>query len=189
MTEFSESAFNIVDLLFIALILYGMVRGWIRGLSGELARLISLAAAVVTGWLLYLPLSDRIAEFTRFSIKASGLTAFILIFLAAAGAMVLVRWCLRHIAEFKFKPPFENFGGIIAGALRCCCIILAIVLVATISPSGYLQRVFGESSAFGRTITHSLLPAYNQIAEDHPGLDLPTVNTEESHQGPAANGK
>ena len=30
--------------------------------------------------------------------------------------MVLLRWCMRNIAEFKFKPPIEQIGGLFAGA-------------------------------------------------------------------------
>jgi uncharacterized membrane protein required for colicin V production len=178
----TESTFNVVDIVALVIVVYGMVRGWMRGLSGELARLIGLGTAVVAGWLFYLPFSDRIAEFTRLSLKASGLTAFVVLFLAAGFAMVLLRWCLRNIAEFKFKPPFEQIGGLIAGGLRCLCILITVILVATLSPSGYLQRIFGEESALGRTVTHVLLPAYNQLAEDHPQLDLPKVGDHEGHK-------
>lgn len=171
----TESSFNLVDIAALALVGYGMVRGWMRGLSGELARLIGLGTAVVVGWVFYIPFSDRITEFTRLSPKASGLTAFVLLFLIAGFAMVLLRWCLRNIAEFKFKTPYEQIGGLIAGALRCLLILITVILVATLSPSGYLQQKFGEESALGRTVTHVLLPAYNQLAEDHPQLDLPTV--------------
>jgi len=184
----NEASFNVVDIVALVFVGYGMVRGWMRGLSGELARLIGLGTAVVAGWLFYLPFSDRIAEFTRLSLKASGLTAFVLLFLVAGFGMVLVRWCLRNIAEFKFKPPFEQIGGLVAGALRCLCILVTIILVATLSPSGFLQRTFGEESAIGRGVTKVLLPAYNQIAEDHPQLDLPKVDDHDESDEPDEEG-
>ena len=53
MTEYS---FSLLDIAALALVGYGMVRGWMRGLSGELARLIGLGTAVVVGWVFYIPL-------------------------------------------------------------------------------------------------------------------------------------
>ena len=166
---------NYVDIVAGMCLVFGMVVGFRRGLSGELARLISLGVAVVAGWQLYEPLGNRIVEFTRLSERGSFLVGFLLSFVAFLLLAVLVRWGLKHLMEFSFKGPLEKVGGAVAGFLRCFALVSAVILAAALSPIGYLERAFGEESRIGRVVTHVLLPAYQRVSETRPDLGLPAL--------------
>lgn len=167
------SAFNLVDIVAGAYLVWGLIRGIRRGLSRELARLITMVVAVGAGWKLYAPVAEKIDEFTRLTGEGSALMGFALTLLVAGGAMVGLRWILRNLAEFKFKGWLERAGGAFAGVLRCALVAGAVISLCSLCPIDFIGRAFGENSVFGSAITTYLLPAYTALAEDHPELDLP----------------
>jgi membrane protein required for colicin V production len=178
-------AFNFVDLAAGAYLLWGLVRGFRRGLSRELFRLITILVAVGAGWRLYRPFGEKIAEVTRLAEQGSGLMAFVLSFLAAGFAMVVLRWVLRNLAEFSFKGQLERLGGAAAGLLRCGLVAAAVISVCSLCPIDFISTRFAEGSLFGRVVNAYLLPAYTALAEGHPELDLPLPGPQGDGRQPA----
>lgn len=166
-------SFNAVDIVALVILLFGVWRGFRRGLSGELARLISLAVVMIVGWQAYEPLGERLAEFTRLDPEQSRLAAFLCTVLAAGICMLALRLVLRQIMEFTFKKPLEKIGGMAAGFLRSSILIVLIVVAAVLTPIPYFQRVFAEESWVGSAVVLHVVPVYRQVAEENPQLRLP----------------
>jgi uncharacterized membrane protein required for colicin V production len=177
--------FNLIDIVALLYIIYSVVRGWKRGLSGELARLISLAIIVIFGWQGYAPLGEKLGEVTRLSEPSSRFAGFFIAIFLATVTMVLLRLILRNIMEFTFKGPLERVGGMVAGGLRSGFLIAAIVIAASLTPISYLRITFGEESRIGSILTHTLLPAYQHMATEYPDLGLPALPDEPAPAEPA----
>jgi hypothetical protein len=62
-----------------------------------------------------------------------------------------------------------------AGFVRSGIWVALVVVAATLSPSEYLARAFGEESRIGSLIVQYLVPAYQQLVVDHPDLRLPAI--------------
>lgn len=167
--------FNLLDIFAAVYLLFGLLRGLKRGLSGELARLASMAFILFAGWRMYVPLGEKIAEVTRLTDEQSLLAGFALTILAAGVSMILLRLVLKNILEFTFKGKLEKIGGMVAGFLRSSVLIALIVIPLGLSPIPYLQRTVAEESLVGSTIIHYLVPVYQQVAEDNPDLGLPDI--------------
>jgi membrane protein required for colicin V production len=165
--------FNIIDVMVAVLIVLGLIRGVVKGLSGELAGLLSAAAAVTGAWYFYTPLGNFLADKTRLSEPATVAVAFVLALVGAYILMRILRLVLRHVMEFSFKGKIEKIGGMLAGGIRMTVIVAALVLLMALWPHDYLHRLFAEESVFGRFVFEKLGPVYEQIAEEHPALQIP----------------
>lgn len=177
---------NLIDLAVAVYLIFGMIRGFLRGLSGELARVVSMVVVLALGWQFYRPLGAKLVEITRLGEGVAQWAAFLLIVVVAGVAAILLRWILRNLVEFSFKGAIEKVGGMAAGVVRSGIWVVLAVVAATLSPSEYLGRVFGQESRIGSLIVRSLIPAYQRLASDYPELQLPAIPEEES--APAGGG-
>jgi uncharacterized membrane protein required for colicin V production len=171
----SLGALNVVDVVAMAFAAWGAIRGFRRGLSGELARLLGIGVALVAGWRLSLPLGERAEQLTRLSVHGSRVAGFVVAFAGAWLAAVALRWILRNLMEFTFKDPLEHVGGAVAGLLRFGGIASALVLAGGLCPVGAVRESFTEGSVLGAALHRHVLPAYTALKEGRPELDLPDL--------------
>ena len=168
----TSTHFNIVDIAVVILILFGLVRGYMKGLSGELAGLLSAAVAVVGGWYGYRPLGNYLAENTRLSDSAANAAAFTLALVGAYLLMRILRLVLRSLMEFSFKGKIEKIGGLLAGGIRMTVVTGALVLLMALLPHEGTHRLVAEESVFGSSIFNTLGPVYEKMLEEHPELQI-----------------
>jgi uncharacterized membrane protein required for colicin V production len=165
--------FNVVDVVALILMTIGMIRGVSKGLSGELAELISAAAALVVGWRFYQPLGNYLKNVSRMSETGSYLAAFLVILVGGYIAMRLLRVMLRALMEFSFKGKLERIGGGLAGLLRTTVVISAFILIVALIPQARVHRVVAEESVFGKFLYNNLGPVYDTLSEKYPALKIP----------------
>jgi len=162
--------FNFVDIIALILILLGLWQGFRRGLSGELAQMISAVVSVWIGWNYYDDLGHWLTDSTRLGPQESLAVAFILLILGAFLFTWIVRIVLKHIIEFTFKERIEKMGGGLAGGLRTMLIVAAVIFFVGLLPNEYLHRVFAENSLIGRQLDRYIPTAYEKLSEYYPNL-------------------
>lgn len=156
---------NWVDWLFIAILLYGAGMGLVRGLSHELATLISMVVAVVVTRLFYEPIANKICEWWGWDPEITRLAAVVLLALVTLYGMRLLRIALGALMTFAFKGLVERLGGLVTGTVRQGAIFLVLLLAASFMPSTWLQRAVMYDSVTGRTVLPYLVKEYNTMAE------------------------
>ena len=156
--------FNWVDWAFAAVLVYGAVMGLVRGLSSELATLISMVAAVIVTRLFYEPVSFWVCERWGWNEQITRLFAVVLLALLALYGMRLLRIALGAMMTFSFKGLVERGGGLLAGFFRLGVIALVLLLAASFVPSSTLQRAVMYDSAVGRQALPLLVAKYNELA-------------------------
>ena len=174
---------NWVDWSFVAVLLIGMAMGAWRGLSHELAILLSFAAAWVVTCAGYAPLAGWLWERTGWNLELLRLMAIILLLLACLAVMWLLRAALGAIMSFAFKGWFEKVGGAVAGCLRWGLVFLVVLLGLCFVPSSTLQRAILLQSATGRNLMPTMIDFYNVLsektgtmaAEVPVGVQIPTM--------------
>ena len=146
------SPVSLVDVIALAAIALGTVRGYFRGLSGELARVISLVAAFAIGLRFYEPLAEQVMAYTRISGENAPVAAFIITVAAAIVCLFLMRFVLKRIMKVVIEERADKVGGVIAGLLRSVLVVLIVFLALNLWPNERLNRVFGEESLIGRVV-------------------------------------
>lgn len=169
--------FNLVDVLALIYVVLGALRGLSRGLSGELARLLSVVVAVAVGLYFYEPVGRYLLEHTRLA-EGGETTAYAASFgvLLVGGwlAMRVLRFLLRSLMEFSFRGRLEKVGGAVAGFLRCSVEAAAVILLLGLVPHETMRRLFVDESLLGRPLARYVLPAYDELAEKYPTLRIPS---------------
>ena len=158
------SAYNWVDAVFAAVLVYGAVMGLARGLSHELATLIGMVVAVIVTRLFYEPVSAWICGRWGWDAEITRLAAVVVLALAALYGMRLLRIALGTLMTFSFKGLVERVGGLLTGVVRQGTVFLVLLLAASFVPSSGLQRAVMYDSATGRTVLPFLVATYNEMA-------------------------
>lgn len=182
---FESVQLTIIDYVALAFLAYGLIRGLIRGLAGELARLAGVALAVLAGWHLYEPIGNKISEFTRLTGQDSYLAGFVLTAGAVALIMLLARWSMKQLMELAFNPVLNRVGGALAGLLRASLLLSALFIGMSLCRVDYLRTKFTEESVVGSTIKQHVMPVYESLTEDKPELrfevEPPTDSKTQNH--------
>ncbi len=171
MTEAYGTLFNAIDIAALVCLIAGMIIGFKRGLSGELARLISVTLTLALSLRYFRPLADFVISHTRLSEHPAYARplAFILILCMAGLFFLLLRILLQRLMKITFNPKIDRIAGVFAGAARATAIVILLVLALGLWPGAWLTRVFREESAIGRAVFKGA-PALVKRAETALGL-------------------
>ncbi|MFD1161167.1 MULTISPECIES: CvpA family protein [Hwangdonia] len=118
---------GVIDIVLGALILFGLVRGFLKGFFVEVASLIALVAGVYGA----IHFSNFAAEFLQtkvdWSEKTINITAFAITFVVIVLAIALAGKALTKLADFAALGIINKFLGGVFGALKIA-LILSVVL-------------------------------------------------------------
>ncbi|MBN1557928.1 MAG: CvpA family protein [Lentisphaerae bacterium] len=155
---------NAVDAGAGVVLLWGMLVGLRRGLSGELGQLAGVVAAFVCGLRLYGPFADWLLTGTRLTGQSARAAAFLITVIAALIVLIVMRAFLRGLVRLVVAETADRPLGLAAGLLRSAVLIVIVVVVMNLWPSATLNRMFGEASVVG-TLVLRALPALREDAE------------------------
>ena len=118
---------SVIDIVLGALILFGLVRGFMKGLFVEVASLVALIAGVYGA----IHFSNFAAEFlqtrTTWSEKTINITAFAITFVIIVLAIGIAGKALTKLADFAALGILNKLTGGAFGALKIA-LILSVVL-------------------------------------------------------------
>ena len=118
---------SVIDIVLGALILFGLVRGFMKGLFVEVASLIALIAGVYGA----IHFSNFAADFLQSKVdwneKTINITAFAITFVIIVLAIALAGKALTKLADFAALGIINKFLGGVFGALKIA-LILSVVL-------------------------------------------------------------
>ena len=118
---------GVIDIVLGALILFGLVRGFMKGLFVEVASLVALIAGVYGA----IHFSSFAAEFlqtkTEWTEQTINITAFAVTFVIIVLALGLAGKALTKLADFAALGIINKLAGGVFGALKIA-LILSIVL-------------------------------------------------------------
>ncbi|KJD33932.1 colicin V production protein [Tamlana nanhaiensis] len=118
---------GVIDIVLAAVILLGLVRGFLKGLFVEVASLVALVAGVYGA----IHFSNFAAEFlqtkTDWGEKTINITAFAITFVVIVLAIALAGKALTKLADFAALGILNKLLGAVFGALKMA-LILSVIL-------------------------------------------------------------
>jgi hypothetical protein len=160
---------NLVDLLVVCYLAYGIWRGGRRGLSEELPSLVSLGLIFVIGTGLF-----QLTELVLTALSAkTGLVSGPLGFLAVIiGALAVVRHFRRQLQDWGKRrvpdPAGQRRWGRVAGGVRTIAVCALVVLSSNLIPIGEFRKPLTRGSMFGRVVKRAVEPIHRIF---HPPAD------------------
>ena len=120
---------EIIDIVLGALILFGLVRGFMKGLFVEVASLVALVAGVYGA----IHFSDFAAQYlqtkTDWNEKTISITAFAITFVVIVLVISLAGKALTKLANFAALGIINKLAGGVFGALKIALILSVILMV------------------------------------------------------------
>jgi uncharacterized membrane protein required for colicin V production len=124
------------DLIVVAVLIFGIVRGRINGMSKEFVPLVQWLGIVIGGALGYKPLAQYIRRVAMLEPFYSNLLAYMTIAFAVFFLVITVKNTIERWMQNKdIFGRLEYFLGMIAGVIRYACIV--IFLIALINSREY----------------------------------------------------
>ncbi|MDA0576464.1 MAG: CvpA family protein [Verrucomicrobia bacterium] len=154
---------SIVDVVALALVAFAALRGFFRGLSGELAGLIGDAAALLLGAMCYEPLAGWMRMHTRVAPALAPVVALVVLVVGVLLLMALLRLTVGRVLRVVVEGGVNRVGGVIAGVLRGLIVVVLVFAVLLVVPNEGVHRRFGEESVVG-TVVQRVMPRLRELA-------------------------
>ena len=128
--KFDPAGLSWVDLIILAVLIIGMIRGRKRGMSEELLDLLKWLLIVVVAAYFYQPIGDFLALNSMFSRLAWYLTIYLAV---AVGIKILFSLIKNSVGEKLVGSDIfgraEYYLGMTSGVIRYACVIILIMAV------------------------------------------------------------
>lgn len=120
---------TVIDIVLGALILFGLVRGFMKGLFVEVASLVALVAGVYGAIHFSNYAADFLTERVEWSTQTINMTAFAITFVVIVMAISLAGKALTKLADFAALGVLNKLLGGVFGALKIALILSVVLMV------------------------------------------------------------
>lgn len=162
---------NIVDIVLVVILFYGLVRGFFRGFFSELASLVGIIAGIYIAVYFSHILSDYLVEKVSWNIQIVKLTAFAITFIIIVILIALIGKFLTKIAGFAALGILNKLIGAGFGFIKVAFIVsVAIMFFGSTNEDINLveEKTLEESVLFSpiKTIAPILIPSILKEAKE-----------------------
>ena len=164
---------SVIDIVLSALILFGLIRGFMKGLFVEIASLVALIAGVYGAIHFSYFAADYLKDKTNWDEKTIAITAFAITFIAIVVLIALAGKALTKIADFASLGILNKLLGGIFGALK---IAFFLSVILNFFDKANKTLPFVEEA----TIEESII--YHPVKSLLPTI-LPNILNKESQEG------
>jgi len=148
-----------IDILFFAFVFFSAVRGFRRGLSGELAHILTVIIMLSVVCFLYPFLLQAAARIWSYVPAAAVQTALIIVMgLMAVLLFCTVRAMFKQLFKARMDAAGDHMAGCGIGALRGVMIGAVIISALSMLPSERLHQTLSEKSVVGGWVCNTLTP-------------------------------
>ena len=153
----AASSFNWYDLVVGVALAYGVWSGIRTGLFVELLRVVGIAAMVIVAVHFYIPLGDRLRDWSGIAREPARLTAFVAIAVAVYVISVVIRNLVRARAnKVSLLAVTDNIGGALAGLIRMAVAMALVTIMISLMRSPFWHRQVSVNSVFGSAVVAQL---------------------------------
>ena len=166
---------NSLDIIFLSIMAFTLMRGLIRGLVKEFASIFGLIFGFLIANQYYEQLSTLLQRIIS-NPKYAAIAGYILLFAVALTAVIMIGHVLKKFLEIVMLSWLDRFGGALLGfgkgTLFCCLILFLMTLF--LSPSA---QIFSDSittpylSRFSRNLS-ALVPGEMKESFEHKSESL-----------------
>ena len=170
---------NIIDLAVPVIILWELLMGLRRGLSGEIFRLAGTCLVFGIALRFYEEFGLMIARHSRLGqdVETASALAFLLILAGMGVCFFILRMVLVMIVNIKFNDAFDKPAGAMAGFINGAIAAVMLVYAAGLWPHAELRPLIREQSYAGRIVFKAVPVAKDKIRSlplrFHPDLPDP----------------
>lgn len=161
---FADWNWNLVDLVVLGLLLFGLVGGFLKGFTWQIVRLAFLVLAIFLAVRFCEPLGVRIGDLTRHRMNPSvdkSLAYAVIFGFVYLGSLPLAYLLRSGIAKLKLKSYDRMIGGMLGSVKAATVAYIGLLLVIFFAP-----RVLSEENQLESLVRDSY--SYEAVSWAHP---------------------
>jgi len=165
------SGADLFDGLFAVIFLYLGIKGFLRGLTGEMCSLVGFFGGIFLAW----KLGPLLAQQINGSVPADKMPLATIVIMAVI--FILINLCssliyrmIRLIVKFAYLSALDRLGGIFSGFIKGLALLLLVFVVGTMIRIPLTQSWFTESRSM--KIAAIIWPYITEYVDSH-GIALP----------------
>jgi membrane protein required for colicin V production len=165
----------IFDIAAALVLAFFLVRGLIRGFSGEILGFIGFFASLFCAWHFARPAADIVLKyFPNLDTTLTALACAVVIFIIVSLLFALLDGLLSLVVKAANLSMLDHLLGVVVGAVKTFCLLLIIYGVLKTFP-GILPTDWMEGSYAMRGAAAAWQPTMGFL-EKHNIIDLKTLN-------------
>lgn len=146
------TGFTIADYIGAGVIILGIIFGFRKGLSGQMALILSglsVTAALVNG---FIPTRDWLVSQFSASPELARMGALMILVVVPVGIIMLLYALLRFLLKITFTTWIDRLGGAIAGGFTSAGLILLVFFILNFLPINQRPSAVGAESWISREV-------------------------------------
>lgn len=155
--------FGWLDLLVILVLTFFAVRGYKRGLSGELLRIVGLIASFMLAYQFFGVIGEKLTAHSSLPEQLGYIIGYILVFTIVFLFFVVVRIIVHRMMSYSFVDALEKGGGLTAGIIKALFILSIVYVLIGMLHIPALTRYIVTRSFTGQYIMRISPYAYNTM--------------------------
>ncbi|MDR2137902.1 MAG: CvpA family protein [Synergistaceae bacterium] len=170
------SVANIFDIGAACLLAFCVVRGGLRGLTGEIVSLVGLAVSVACGWSFAKPLAAEVLNrYPGWDRTLIELACAVGVFIAVSLVFAVLGKMLRALVKAANLSLLDHVMGVVAGSLRALLVVLFVYGVLSVF-SPMISNEWMEESLVMKQVA-VVWPAILDFLTTEGWLDLSHLTT------------
>ncbi len=127
---------GLLDYLAFGVVAWLVIRGFMRGCSGEISGLVGLLTAAMIGYFGFAPVEQTVlaAKLLAANPYAARLITFMLLLVVCLSVWLLLGRVLKEAIQFVVRQPFDALLGGIIGGLKAFVAVAALCTLGLLSP-------------------------------------------------------
>ena len=136
------------DYLAFGAVAFLVIRGFIRGCSGELSGLVGVLTAVAVGYFGFDPVARTVLSAKIFAANpyAGRLIAFILILVVCLAIWLMLGRLLKEGLQMVVPQPFDALLGGVVGGIKAFVVVAALCTLGLLNPHAEGRAQLQEKS-------------------------------------------
>lgn len=164
---------SVIDIILASLIIFGIIRGFMKGLFVEIASIVALIAGVYGAIHFSNFATEFLNEKVDWSEKTVNITAFIITFIIIVLAIALAGRALTKLADFAALGIINRILGALFGGLKIALVlsVLLIIFERTNNTLGFMDEESINESVLYKPVK-GLVPAIFPIIMDEVNEEI-----------------
>lgn len=156
-------AVNWIDVAVAVFLLVFAIRGYRRGLSGEILQIVGLLASLLMAYQFFGYVADVLIETISMPEGIAKIIGYLGVFTLFYSIFFVIRVIVHKMMSVSFIAVIEKGGGLMSGMIRGLCILSVIfVLIGMLHQPAVIQYIVKESLS-GRYIMPLSLDLYDLL--------------------------
>lgn len=144
--------FSWIDVLIVLITIFFAIRGYKRGLSGEILSIITLFLSFLLAYHYFSFVAARLERSIGLVPVIANIFGYIIVFVSVYIVCSAISFLIKKIMQWSFVAGLDKAGGVLFGVVRSICLVSVVLVLLGMLHMPSLSNRIAERSFLARYI-------------------------------------